>query len=91
MDVDALIEQAAKEQWTYLSLRGEALRELPESIGQLSSLTTLSLSNNQLRELPRSIGQLSNLTGLSLRNNQLSGRNFFLESKIEGFKFFWTI
>ena len=37
------------------------LKELPESIGNLSNLQKLDIRYNQLKELPESIGNLSNL------------------------------
>ncbi|MEH1913180.1 leucine-rich repeat domain-containing protein [Nostoc sp.] len=79
-----IIEQAAREKATHLSLCGNQLSSLlhlynnqlsslPPEISQLSNLTTLDLFNNQLSSLPPEISQLSNLTSLSLKNNpQLS-------------------
>jgi len=47
---------------------------IPESLGQLSQLTTLTLSGNELSgSIPESLGQLSQLTVLSLYDNDLSG------------------
>ena len=54
-----------------LRLVRNRLREIPESLGNLSNLTDLWLYNNQLREIPESLGNLSNLTDLWLYNNQL--------------------
>ena len=67
-----IIEQAAKEKVTELSLNNNQLSSLPPEISQLSNLTTLSLENNQLSSLPPEFSQLSNLTTLYLHNNQLS-------------------
>ncbi len=48
--------------------------ELPESIGNLTSLTSLSLWSNQLTgSIPESIGNLTSLTSLDLGPNQLTG------------------
>jgi internalin A len=53
-------------------LYGNQLTELPQSIGNLTNLTTLSLSDNQLTKLPESIGNLTNLEILYLDYNQLT-------------------
>ena len=46
--------------------------ELPDIIGNLTSLTYLGVSDNQLTVLPESIGNLTSLTGLWADNNQLT-------------------
>ena len=47
---------------------------IPESIGNLTALTTLDLGYNQLTgPIPDSIGNLINLTSLNLEQNELSG------------------
>ena len=58
-----------------LSLHDNQLSgSIPESLGQLTSLTELHLGYNQLTgSIPESLGQLTSLTVLSLDNNQLSG------------------
>jgi internalin A len=65
-----LIAQAAEERWAELNLSGMNLSELPESIGNLTNLTSLHFSG-YLRALPESIGNLTNLTTLDLWKNQL--------------------
>jgi internalin A len=45
---------------------------LPESIGQLISLTYLSIRGNQLNALPESIGQLNSLVSLDISENELN-------------------
>ncbi|XP_048318840.1 plant intracellular Ras-group-related LRR protein 3-like isoform X2 [Ziziphus jujuba] len=47
------------------------LRELPESIADLTNLRELDLSNNQIRALPNAFGQLQNLKKLNLDQNPL--------------------
>nr|WP_278002567.1 COR domain-containing protein [Nodosilinea sp. FACHB-13] len=54
-----------------MALAGMGLSTLPESIGQLTKLTSLNLGYNQLTALPESIGQLTKLTSLNLSHNQL--------------------
>ena len=55
-----------------LDLTGLGLTAVPDSIGQLTALTTLDLHDNQLTEIPDSIGQLTALTTLNLHDNQLT-------------------
>jgi internalin A len=45
---------------------------VPDSIGQLTALTSLGLRGNQLTAVPDSIGQLTALTELVLTGNQLT-------------------
>ncbi|MBW4487425.1 MAG: leucine-rich repeat domain-containing protein [Trichocoleus desertorum ATA4-8-CV12] len=68
----ALIDQAAEEGWTELSLSNNQLTQIPEAIAQLTNLTTLDLSSNQLTQVPEAIAQLTNLTTLHLSSNQLT-------------------
>jgi len=55
-----------------LSLEGNEMYNLPDSIGNLTNLQELNLSNNMLTTLPDSIGQLTNLKSLNLSLNQLT-------------------
>jgi hypothetical protein len=48
------------------------LKEVPESLGQLTQLQDLDLSGNQLTALPESLGQLTQLRQLNLRDNRLA-------------------
>jgi Leucine-rich repeat (LRR) protein len=57
---------------TALGLYNKGLSALPESLGNLTSLTTLDLRSNQLNSLPESLGNLTSPTTLDLRSNQLS-------------------
>ena len=47
------------------------ITEIPECIGNLTTLINLSLHGNAITNLPTSIGNLINLTLLSIRNNTL--------------------
>ena len=54
------------------------LSELPQSVGDLSSLEKLSLyGNKELKALPSTIGSLSNLKELRVGECGLSGRIYF--------------
>lgn len=55
-----------------LNVSYNSLVELPESIGQLKSLTCLHAAHNQLQSLPKSIGQLEKLIELNVNSNLLS-------------------
>jgi Leucine Rich repeats (2 copies)/Leucine Rich Repeat len=57
---------------TWLSLNNLGLSSLPESLGNLKSLTNLALISNKLSTLPRSLGNLSSLEKLYLHFNQFS-------------------
>ncbi|MEM6452631.1 MAG: COR domain-containing protein [Cyanobacteria bacterium P01_D01_bin.105] len=84
--IQDIIAQAAEEKWEKLDLSLKRITPfltshnpllpplitLPESIGNLSNLTSLNLSDKQLTTLPESIGNLSNLTSLNLHINQLT-------------------
>ncbi|NEP78165.1 MAG: DUF4347 domain-containing protein [Okeania sp. SIO3B3] len=60
---------------TILNLSSNQLTgEIPEQLGNLSSLQTLLLYSNQLSgEIPSELGNLSNLQRLELYSNQLTG------------------
>ena len=55
-----------------LGLYGRGLTSLPDSIGQLTSLTELNLGYNHLTTLPDSIGLLKSIAEISLKNNHLT-------------------
>lgn len=55
-----------------LDLKNKQLTSLPESIGDLTSLTSVDLRTNRLASLPESISNLTRLTHLYLSSNQLT-------------------
>jgi leucine-rich repeat protein SHOC2 len=71
-ELTKIIEAARRERSTKLDLQNCELTTLPESIGNLSDLTSLNLYSNKLTMLPTGMGKLSNLVELSLGTNQLT-------------------
>jgi Leucine-rich repeat (LRR) protein/GTPase SAR1 family protein len=67
-----LIDQAADERWEKLDLGWQEITEIPDSIANLTNLTSLNLSVNQITEIPESIVNLTNLTSLDLRWNKIT-------------------
>jgi leucine-rich repeat protein SHOC2 len=67
-----IIEQARHDRVAKLDLQNCKITILPDSIGNLTDLTSLNLYGNSLTSLSESIGNLSNLVELSLGNNQLT-------------------
>ncbi|KAL3897993.1 MAG: hypothetical protein SGCHY_003044 [Lobulomycetales sp.] len=57
---------------TFLVLAFNQITELPEAIGDLSSLTQLHMDYCQISTIPQSIGKLSQLTHLRLLHNQIT-------------------
>jgi internalin A len=55
-----------------LSLSGNQIPEIPETIAQLTNLTELYLSKNQIAVIPSAIAQLTSLTKFDLSKNQIS-------------------
>ena len=54
-----------------LSLGGNRIRSIPESIGTLSHLQALNLCDNNIEQVPSSIARLHNLKTLSLHKNAI--------------------
>ena len=54
-----------------LSLYGNKLERLPETIGELKNLSSLNLYRNKLERLPETIGELKNLSSLYLIEDEL--------------------
>jgi internalin A len=71
-ELEELIDRAKNEKWSVLNLVDKNLETLPESIWQLTDLTTLNLSFNKLVFLPESLKQLTNLNELALPFNKLA-------------------
>ncbi|XP_028278517.1 leucine-rich repeat-containing protein 18 [Parambassis ranga] len=55
-----------------LDLSRNLIQELPDNIGNFSSLKWLDLHSNKLKSLPESIGNLVGLTHLNFSNNNLT-------------------
>ena len=70
-EVSAEIENVRRENAAFLDLSGLGLTELPESIGQLTSLIVLDLGGNLLTDLPASFGRLTKLVSLYLHDNRM--------------------
>jgi len=56
----------------FLTLKGAHLKELPQEIGEYSTLEEVNLSQNQLTKLPESLKELKKLKRINLDNNQFS-------------------
>ena len=67
-----------------LHLYGNQLTAVPESLGNLTALTTLDLYGNQLTAVPESLGNLTALTALDLTGNQLTAVPMQLAGLLEG-------
>jgi Leucine-rich repeat (LRR) protein len=71
-EAERMIEENRIRGSTELSLSGQEITVLPESIGNLTHLKFLYVAGNHLAVLPESIGQLKELRVLSLDGNQLT-------------------
>ena len=71
-EATSYIEKARRNNELFLSLNGFGLKELPESMFQMTQLQSLSLGGNQLVALPESISRLSQLRVLFLDHNKLT-------------------
>ena len=77
-----LIEQAEREQWTELDLRGQWLRVIPPEIGRLTRLenaavngtnaATSAIALNFISDLPVGLVRLTNLTSSTWENHPIS-------------------
>ena len=72
LEAENRIQEALQNNYQTLDLSSLKLQEVPESLGELSSLQRLWLNYNQLSKVPEFLGQLSSLQRLYLSNNQLS-------------------
>ena len=70
--VNQRIEQALSNGSKKLDLSRLELAELPDLIGELSSLEYLNVCHNQLTKLPDSLCGLTKLTGLNVSGNRLT-------------------
>lgn len=55
-----------------ISMQGNAIRELPASVGQLQQLSLLQMTDNLLEDLPESLGNATALTDVYLDGNMLA-------------------
>lgn len=67
-----VIEKAAADRVTHLTLAAKNLTTIPPEIELLDNLLVLDLSSNQLTSLPPEIGKLRNLISLDLNSNRLT-------------------
>ncbi|MFX1344483.1 MAG: leucine-rich repeat domain-containing protein [Promethearchaeota archaeon] len=73
-----------------LNLKSNRLRNLPESIGSLTSLKYLNLRNNMISNLPKSINSLSSLQVLDLHGNKLKSISVNLSKSIIELEIGWN-
>jgi Leucine-rich repeat (LRR) protein len=73
-----------------LNLKSNRLRNLPESIGSLTSLKYLNLRNNMISFLPESINFLSSLELLDLHGNKLNSISVNLSKSIKELELGWN-
>ena len=73
LDLDHVIKVLKKRfpELTHLSLFGNEIEKIPDSISELTNLRELNLGNNNIRTLPQPFFTLSNLRILWLNNNKL--------------------
>lgn len=70
-DVLQVILRSKQDNATMLDLSNKGIEELPDELGELTSLKTLNLSYNNITELPDSIILLKNLESLLLTRNKI--------------------
>ncbi|MHA2280927.1 MAG: leucine-rich repeat domain-containing protein [Promethearchaeota archaeon] len=73
-----------------LNLKSNRLREIPNSVGSLSSLEVFSLRNNVLNHLPESIKSLSSLKSLDLHGNKFNNITVSLSESITELELGWN-
>ncbi|MBR4545104.1 MAG: GTP-binding protein [Oscillibacter sp.] len=66
-----LLRDAEEQQWKTLDLSNTQIQEVPDSIGNLTSLEKLGLYDTQIREVPETITRLSSLQTLDLCGTQI--------------------
>ena len=94
--IDGRVKNLAPMLWNFthltkLVLRNNAIKMIPDKIGELKTLMMLDMSYNLIKTLPNSLGQLLELRDLNISNNKIKhlpntlGRLFNLKSlAIEG-------
>ncbi len=73
-----------------LNLKSNRLRNLPESLGFLTSLEKLNLRNNVLSNLPRSLNSISSLKILDLHGNKFSSLDINLNKSLLELELGWN-
>ncbi|MHA2035224.1 MAG: leucine-rich repeat domain-containing protein [Promethearchaeota archaeon] len=73
-----------------LNLKSNRLRDLPYSIGSLSSIEVLNLRNNVLTSLPESIKSLAFLKTLDLHGNKFSDLPIILSKSVKELDLGWN-
>jgi tetratricopeptide (TPR) repeat protein len=72
--LEELPEEVTQLNLATLVLRGNNLKSLPPSIGNMTGLKKLVLTNNQITTLPDEIGNLKNLKNLVIKGNNISAK-----------------
>jgi len=67
---------------THLDLRHQQLTSLPDSIGELTELSSLIVKDNELISLPTTIAKLSNIVTLDVTKNPLLNLEVWVEEDL---------
>ena len=73
-----------------LNLKSNRLRELPNSIGSLSTLEVFNLRNNVISHLPESIKSLTSLKTLDLHGNKFNDITVSLSNSVTELELGWN-
>eukprot|EP00948_MAST-09A_sp_MAST-9A-sp1_P000149 g149.t1 len=79
--LQAISEKISKlKNLVYLDASHCAIRELPESMTELTSLRTLNIAQNKLQSIPKCIASLEKLEVLDLSDNKITQITYFLSN-----------